>query len=85
MYEGYEGADLLKLAYCYGTRSQKERKTLEIKEVRRVNYIMASCYHGHKRSHIMATNAATSRPVYWWVMHAYIPNVVLTFAGLKIH
>jgi len=43
MYEGYEGADLLKLAYCYGTRSQKERKTLEIKEVRRHAVLIMEC------------------------------------------
>jgi len=41
--EGYEGFDLLKLAYCYGTRAQKERKTLEIREVRKDAVMIMEC------------------------------------------
>lgn len=41
--EGYEGFDLMKLAYCYGTRAQKERKTLNIREVRKDAVLIMEC------------------------------------------
>jgi len=43
MTEGYEGADLLKLAYCYGTRASKERKTLTIEQPRRDAILIMEC------------------------------------------
>jgi hypothetical protein len=43
LFEGYEGMDLLKLAYCYGTRSQKERKTLAIENVRKDAVLIMEC------------------------------------------
>lgn len=43
LFEGYEGSDLLKLAYCCGTRSQKEKKSLEIRELRRDAVLIMEC------------------------------------------
>ena len=43
MFEGYEGADLLKLSYCYGTRASKERKTLKIEQPRRDAVLIMEC------------------------------------------
>jgi len=41
--EGYVGTDLLKLAYCYGTRASKERKTLTVNEPRKDAVLIMEC------------------------------------------
>lgn len=43
LFEGYEGTDLLKLAYCYGSRASKERKTLTINEPRKDAVLIMEC------------------------------------------
>jgi hypothetical protein len=43
LFEGYEGTDLLKLAYCYGTRQSKERKTLTVSEPRKDAVLIMEC------------------------------------------
>jgi len=40
---GYEGADLLKLAYAVGTRSQKANETLEIKNEKKDAVLIMDC------------------------------------------
>ena len=41
--EGYEGLDLYKLAYCYGTRSSKERKTITLENPRKDAVLIMEC------------------------------------------
>jgi len=43
LFEGYEGTDLFKLAYCYGTRSSKERKTITVEQPRKDAVLIMEC------------------------------------------
>jgi adenylyl cyclase-associated protein len=43
MKEGYEGMDLYKLAYCYGTRASKERKVINLENPRKDAVLIMEC------------------------------------------